>query len=432
MLNQYEHYAVNQSYLDEEEDEYMECEEEDEHICIENGKTILNQQLLMHIAGTAGTGKSYLINGIQQQQELQKCIQTLGTTGIASFHVNGVTMHSLLRLPIKGRWKKPIIGAPLDRLQQKLKNIKYIIIDEISMCSQQHFEWIDKRLRQASGRMNAVFGGYNIILVGDFAQLPPVLGTPLYKKPAKGKGSMSGYLLYKLFKTVIVLDQVKRQDGDHTKQFLNLLYQIRNRCVEIKDWKYLMERVADKIPASQIKSFNNAVRIMSTNKACADHNFDELKKLKKPIAQINAIHSPAAAKTASPDKARGLVPILHLAIGSRVMLTTNLCPEKGLANGAFGTVKAILYKPGTKPAQLPEAVIVQFDEFTGSSIIKEPRCVAITSITADWYYGSESYSRQQLPLKLAWAITIHKSQGQTISKCVIDLGPEAFAKGKIK
>ena len=100
---------------------------------------------------------------------------------MASFNVNGQTVHSLLSLPVRRQQEKPLSVIALQRLQERLKGVECIIIDEIPMCSQKTLFWIDHLLREASVKKNVPLGGYHVIIVGDFAQIPPVRGTALYK-----------------------------------------------------------------------------------------------------------------------------------------------------------------------------------------------------------------------------------------------------------
>ena len=109
--------------------------------------------------------------------------------------------------------------------------------------------------------------------------------------------------------------------------------------------------------------------------------------------------------------------------GARVMLTRNLWVKTGLCNGAMGFVKFLIYADNSSPPNLPIAVIVQFDEYTGPSFDASiPRLVPITPILSENIYSGQVVERQQVPLKLCWAITIHKSQGLTLSKAEIDIG----------
>ena len=127
------------------------------------------------VNGTAGTGKSYLINCLRLL--LGTSLKVAAPTGVAAFIIEGRTLHSLLHLPVRGDFK----DINLHNIQEELSNIKYLIIDEMSMVSRKTFGMIDRRLRQAFPHKSQVlFGGCSVLLFGDFGQLPPVFGLPLY------------------------------------------------------------------------------------------------------------------------------------------------------------------------------------------------------------------------------------------------------------
>ena len=112
------------------------------------------------------------------------------------------------------------------------------------------------------------------------------------------------------------------------------------------------------------------------------------------------------------------------------MLTRNIWAEKGLCNGSLGYIKHIIFKEGQCPPNLPLAVIVKFDAgYIGPSILSEERCVSIIPITSTGDVLGANYERQQLPLKLAWSITIHKSQGLTLDKAWVNLGSKENCAG---
>lgn len=117
---------------------------------------------------------------------------------------------------------------------------------------------------------------------------------------------------------------------------------------------------------------------------------------------------------------------MHLAQTARVMLIPNLWIEIGLVNGALGTVVSICYQEGSPPA-LPLAVMVKFDNYTGQ--VLPDNTVPITPIRRTWSSSCEQCSRLQIPLKLVWAMTIHKAQGLTLDKVAIDVGKKEFCCG---
>ena len=159
--------------------------------------------LCLIIIGVAGTGKSYLINAIRNLLR-DKCAVT-ATTGKASYNIRGITIHSLLKLPIGSRGRKDLTGQSLCRLQESLNGVDYILIDEYSMLGQVAFGWIDKRCKQATGYCNKVLGGKSLILIGDPGQLPPVADKPLYHaKPSSDVGEQ-GYQTYKCLTKLLSL-----------------------------------------------------------------------------------------------------------------------------------------------------------------------------------------------------------------------------------
>lgn len=236
-----------------------------------------------------------------------------------------------------------------------------------------------------------------------------------------------GSAAYQLFDHVVVLDQVMRQAGQDSSQvlFREILLRLRNAQVTENDWHHLMKRTPTKVP--NLASFNSALHLHPTTEAVVEHNISKLHASGQPVATIKAIHMGANASKASPDDAGGLQPILCLAQGACVMLTSNLWVEAGLVNGAMGTIAAIVYKHGEAPPSLPVSVMVQFDSYSGPTY--PDSTVPITPVRRSWSMSGAQCSRLQLPLKLAWAITIHKAQGLTLDKVVIDVGKKEFSSG---
>lgn len=382
---------------------------------------IRQSPLHLIINGVAGTGKSYLISAFKRL--LQRSCVVSATTGKAAFSINGITIHSLLNLPVGPRGKKDLTGQSLARLQARLLDIKYILIDEYSMLGQALLGWIDKRCRQATGIQDKLFGGISFTFFGDPAQLPPVGDKTLYHSMPSGIIPEQGHLAYLTFDKVVKLSLNQRVQGTDTAQctFRDLLMRLRTGDSTEQDWELLLTRQPSAIP--NLNEFSDATRLYYSNNEVANYNYIKLLGLKQPIAHIHARHSSSLAKTLPPDEMSGLIPELVLAKNAIVMLTMNVWPEVGLCNGATGKVIDIIYAENNFPPMLPIAVVVQFDQYKGpSSISQLPISVPICPITVTSQAFDQIHERQQIPLKLAWAITIHRSQGLTLPKAWINIG----------
>ena len=162
--------------------------------------------LRLIVSGTAGTGKSFLINCLRLL--LNHKLRVAAPTGVAAFNVDGNTLHSLLSLPTKGEFKD-LEGERLHKLQQSLADMEYLIIDEMSMVGRKMFGQVDQRLRQIfPNHSDQVLGGCSCVLFGDFGQLPPVMDLPLYTTSSRSALADLGSNTYQEFDQAIVLDQV--------------------------------------------------------------------------------------------------------------------------------------------------------------------------------------------------------------------------------
>ena len=254
------------------------------------------------------------------------------------------------------------------------------------------------------------------------------MDLPLYTTVSRSELSDLGSINYHQFNHAITLAQVMRQAGesDAQKLFRDILLRLRNGELSIADWKHLMQQTVAEIedPAP----FDNAIRLFPTTAAVAEYNVAKLHSIGQPVAVIKAVHSGPGASKVSADDAGGLEPVVCLAKGARVMLTANLCVQAGLVNGATGTVVAVCYDGAeSSPPCLPVAVTVQFDSYSGPTL--HDRSVPIVPLRRMWLSSDKPCSRLQLPLKLAWAVTIHKCQGMTLGKVVIDVGKKEFSAG---
>ncbi len=253
------------------------------------------------------------------------------------------------------------------------------------------------------------------------------MDLPLYTTSPRTELSDLGSANYHMFDRAIVLDIVMRQAGSNPNQelFRDILMRLRNGELAQEDWKEFMKQTPAEL--GDTTSFERALRLYPTVEAVAEHNASKLRANGQPIAVIRAAHTGPEASRVSADEAGGLEPVVCLAQGARVMLSANIWVEVGLVNGALGSVVSICYAREHCPPDLPIAVTVKFDFYTGPTL--SDGTVPICPLQRTWFSTAKQCSRLQLPLRLAWAVTIHKSQGLTLDKVVIDVGKKEFSSG---
>ena len=222
----------------------------------------LKLPLFLIIIGVGGTGKSYVISALHQILQHKSAIAA--PTGKAVFNVKGVTLHSLLKLPVGQKGHKDLSGPSLVQIQHQMRGIEYIIIDEYSMLGQTLFGWIDKRLRQITGHCDEPFGRKSVVLVGDPEQLPPVGDKPLYHSQPSSAVAEQGHCMYHLFDKVVRLQTNHRVQGSDPKHchFRNLLERLRTGDSTVEDWKSLL---AQQPSVSNIDDFKDAIRLYFRN-----------------------------------------------------------------------------------------------------------------------------------------------------------------------
>ncbi|KAF5128363.1 ATP-dependent DNA helicase pif1 [Metarhizium anisopliae] len=320
------------------------------------------------------------------------------------------------------------------QLQKKLKDIKYLIIDEKSMLGLRQLSWIDDRLREAfPNRNDDFFGGLNILLVGDFFQLPPVLQKPLYYDREVQGVEIKGMNAYRRFDKSVFLKVIQRQREDDQKAFRTALGELRLLQLSVESWKLLSGRVQAKLDDQEVARFANALRVYATKDRVNEYNYYHLNRLGRPVIQVKAKNVRVGAAAAPDDKAGNLAKQIPICIGARLMLTSNLWQLVGLCNGARGTVYNIGWAPRANPVQDPPCVIMmEFDKYSGPVFLTTPdgrKIVPILPVDRDFLIGSILCSRTQFPLIVCYAITVHKSQSITEDVIVTDLSCRDFQTG---
>ncbi|KJZ68228.1 hypothetical protein HIM_12379 [Hirsutella minnesotensis 3608] len=396
-------------------------------------------QILLHVDGGGGTGKSFLIKVLSSHLQAAALpnpspICRVAPTGVASNQIQGSTIHSLLRLPVSGAFTDLSPGDAA-ALQSRLRHVQYLVIDEKSMLGLEQLARIDSRLRQAFPQHSLeFFGGVSVLLVGDFFQLPPVRQKPLYST-STSLSSMErrGQAAYRLFDRTVFLTRVQRQAGDDQAGFRQALQELREVKLSIPSWNLLSNRVQAKLTQSEANSFSAALRVYSTKARVNEYNYKHMVHLNAPAIQVEAKNQGNGAGQAPSDNAGNLSNKFPVAKGARVMLTTNLWQPAGLVNGAQGTVYDIAWNAGATPREDPPAVImVDFDNYDGPSFLttnEGRKIVPILPVTRDFLLGNETCARTQFPLIVSFAITVHKCQSLTKDQIVTDLATRDFQAG---
>ncbi|XP_057683515.1 uncharacterized protein LOC130910330 [Corythoichthys intestinalis] len=395
--------------------------------------------LHVFITGGAGTGKSHLIKAIQYEatrllstvcsQPDSMCVLLTAPTGIAAFNLQASTIHATfsigkdVRLPYT-----PLGEEKLNSLRAKYNDLKILIIDEISMVDHRLLTYIHGRLRQIKQTGDfSPFGNVSVLAVGDFYQLPPVKGKPLYVTDP-GVDLWSS-----LFKVVELNTVVRQQD----QLFAKLLNRIRTRS---KETPMLLSDI-ETLKHCESGEVSSALHIFPTNKQVNQHNLQELFRTCPEYVKVEAQDFVHNKKTGNLELISGhhakayntcLEETLLLGINARVMLCKNVDVVDGLVNGVCGTVTHII----TSDNSFPQRVYVKFDKDQVGSQRRKQSATASVDLMASTYIEPEEEKvtskgglRRQFPLKLAWACTVHKVQGLTVDSAVVSLN-KIFSAGQ--
>ena len=336
------------------------------------------------LSGDAGTGKSYI---------LKQVINTLPTnttvvcapTGVAAVNIHGITIHRLLEL----NPDKDIINLHPEHVPKKMEKIKTVIVDEISMCRSDLFIWLSETLKLAENKYKH---SIQLVVVGDFYQLPPVLATPAEKEYfANGKAYAFNTAEWKSWHfQPVVLHQVIRQTNDAFSKALTSIREGNTKYIH-----YLNSKSAK-------NPINKAITVVSTNK---EANTINLKKVNSLQGNWKIYNSQVSGKITDQDKPTP--DRIKLKIGALVVFTAN-ASDNTYTNGTLATVTQLNTDYIKVKIENSSEEISVFP-FTWTiydyRLVKENNRKKLKKVQIGEY--------QQLPVKLGYAITIHKSQGQT-------------------
>lgn len=367
----------------------------------------------LFITGRAGTGKSTLLQYYKKTS--QKNIVTLAPTGVAAVNIGGATIHSFFGfkpdITLEKAWAK---GAKAKK-PQLYKNLDAIVIDEISMVRADLLDCVDAFMRRVRGSM-APFGGCRVIMFGDLYQLPPVVtqgDEEIFRSRYDSAFFFSADVISRTPLTFVELTHIYRQTDD---SFIKVLNSIRENVATAKDLALLNTRVYEEY-APPPEEY--VIHLTGTNRDAQSYNTYQLHSLD------GKLHSFKAESTGAFDRRTEPAPReLILKIGAQVMLTCN-DRDKRFINGTVGRVEDIGVVDGSPVVSVrlhnKKLIDITSNTWEMFKFSYNDRSRRITTEVAGTY--------TQLPLILAWGITIHKSQGKTFERLAIDL-PQSFAHGQ--
>lgn len=368
------------------------------------------------ITGKAGTGKSTLLDYFRSAT--RKKIVVLAPTGVAALNVQGETIHSFFG------FKPDITLQKVKKINGKkahiYKKVEAVIIDEISMVRADLLDCVDRFLRLNGKDPRSPFGGIQMIFIGDLYQLPPVVKAKEKEifRTHYGSPYFFDADLFKNFSMeYIELEKVYRQKDE---KFIKLLNSIRNNSIMEEELALLNERVGAEYPENKKDGF--VINLTTTNKMAHEINTRHLQSLKTTIHSYKADISGNFEKYSYPTE-----PELQIGVGAQVMLLNN-DPGGRWVNGSVGKIAAIEQDKENDA----DAIFIQLSDGGTEEVIPYTWEIFHFSFNGKKQtIESETVgSFTQYPLKLAWAITIHKSQGKTFDKVIIDMGFGSFAHGQ--
>lgn len=388
------------------------------------------------VLGEPGVGKSVLIRALTSEGE--KDYTLAAPTGLAALNINGRTLHSIFKLPTSEGIIYPNYNVFLESgpaFNMIKYRVKHLIIDEISMVRADTFDYIDRLMRFIK-RDNRPFGGVQIIAIGDFYQLPPVVAGREEAKQMREAGYDTPFIFSsKVFKDnfkLLTLNEVLRQKGD--QDFIDILAAARTGSLHPKHAKILNTRVC--------KPDDIRIKLTCTNKEADVVNYEELKRLPGNAILFQAMKF--GEWPALPAEQE-----LRLKVGAQIMVKMNGADKKPtkdasggmqdskVVNGSIGVVVSIHDKPNednegyetSNPETFVPHVMIRLEKGDVVPIYIKRWERKIKEQIGDEWDERVVASYEQIPLALAWAISIHKSQGQSFDKAHIDL-KRVFAPGQ--
>ena len=385
------------------------------------------------LTGKAGTGKTTFLRELAQGTH--KRFVVVAPTGIAALNAKGVTIHSQFLLPFgsflptrepegnytdrPGFFTQQTLARrhPLNQLRRNvLKAIDLLVIDEVSMLRADILDAIDYRLRSVKRNYQVPFGGVQVLLIGDLYQLPPVVKDEEWTILSRFYASMHFFEAKSLQQSGMVyleLDKIFRQQDE---TFIRILNNLRDNRSTAEDVRILNQHYKT---LDEIQELMPCITLTTHNYKADEINLRELRLL-----DSKSVFFEADIEKEFPENLFPLLQSLELKVGARIMFIKN--DSSGLSSYFNGKLATVTYLEANK-------VTVQMDDTDQEYVLqkelwenKKYRVNSETKELEEEVVGTFS----QYPIKLAWAVTVHKSQGLTFDKAIVDVG-QAFAPGQV-
>ena len=364
----------------------------------------------LFITGAAGTGKSTLLQHFRRTT--RKNVAVLAPTGVAAINVGGETIHSFFR------FRPDITVDRVHRvrggLRELYRHLDMVIIDEVSMVRADLLDCVARALELNGPQPGELFGGVRLVFFGDLYQLPPVVRPDeeeLFRTYYPSPYFFSAHCLTGVHVRWVELTEGFRQRDD---AFLRILNAIRDGEVTEEHLALLNSRV---VPDADPLAFSDYVFLTTINARAAQINTEQLRRLPGPLHTFHAEVTGEFQPSADPTER-----VLQLKEGARVMLLNN-DPEGRWVNGTMATVRRILPDAEEITVALPDGSEERVERHQWDLFRFELEDGVLRPVSVGQF--------AQLPVRLAWAITIHKSQGLTLDRVVLDLSRPTFAHGQL-